>query len=268
MKKTCTYLFIILIIVSTNVSIFAKSSTTIENLSSYFVGYTGTFVMYDWRKDSYYIYNEEQSETRLSPCSTFKIANSLIGLETGVVKDEDSMIEWDGSAYPMQSWNKNHSLSSAISNSVVWYYQIVAQRIGEDRMKENLALLEYGNEDISGGISQFWLASSLKISAKEQVDFMKRLYFYQLPFNKNNIDIVKKIIRLYHNNSIVFSGKTGSGVINDKAKLGWFIGYLEKDNNVYFFATNIRGVDIANGYLAREITQSILRSKNLINFDN
>jgi beta-lactamase class D len=36
--------------------------------------------------------------------------------------------------------------------------------------------ISYGNQDISGGIDQFWLSSSLKISPKEQADFMEALY--------------------------------------------------------------------------------------------
>ena len=159
------------------------------DLSKYFTGYEGTFVLFDKNKGEYTIYNQAKSQTRVSPCSTFKIINSLIGLETKVLYDENTTFKWDGTKYQIESWNKDQTLRSAVSNSVVWYFAKVASQVGKDKMQNYLNKFNYGNKDISGGLTSFWLQSSLRISPTEQVDMLRKLYDYQLPASKKNIDI-------------------------------------------------------------------------------
>ena len=159
-------------------------------------------------------------------------------------------------------WNKDHDLHSAIANSVVWYYQEVARRIGKETMQKYIDEVGYGNKDISGGIDKFWLGSSLKISPNEQVEFLRKLYFGELPFSERNMDIVKDIMRLDSLPSgAVFSGKTGTGLNAERTgtNLGWFVGTVELGSNLYIFATNIHGED-ANGKKAKDITLEILKS--------
>ncbi|KUO70180.1 MAG: class D beta-lactamase [Clostridia bacterium BRH_c25] len=235
-----------------------------EDLSDYFTGYEGCFVLYDNKKGEYSIYNRNKSIKQVPPCSTFKIVNSLIGLEANVLQDGNTVIKWDGTRYAIEEWNKDHSLSSAISNSVVWYYQQVASTVGEERMQSWLDKINYGNKDISGGITKFWLQSSLKISPREQVDMLKQMYAYKLPFSQKNVDIVKKIIILSDEDGIVLSGKTGSGVKENKGINGWFVGYVERDGNVFFFAANIEAEDGAAGVKAKEIAMRILKDKSII----
>lgn len=244
----------------------ASNATIRDDLQKYFTGYEGTFVLYDETSDQYTIYNEPQSNARLSPCSTFKIFNSLIGLESGVLDKEDvfTLIKWNGQQYPFPSWNHDHTLSSAIANSVVWYYQELARRVGNDRMAEYVNKLHYGNQDISGGIDRFWLRSSLKISAREQVELLKQLYGDQLPFAPDNIAVVKKIIVLSTSDNLIFSGKTGSAYQNGQYTLGWFVGCVEKGGRKYFFATNIQHGQDAHGGKAREITKLILKELELL----
>ncbi len=240
-----------------------------EDLSKYFTGYEGCFVLFDKNKNEYTIFNQQKSQKRVPPCSSFKIVNSLIGLETKVVEDENTTFKWDGTKYPIESWNKDHTLQTAISNSVVWYYQKLASQVGEEKMQDYLNKVNYGNKDISAGITKFWLQSSLKISPKEQVDILRKFYDYQLPFSKRNIDIVKKIIVLSEDNGDKLSGKTGSGSKpnSDKYINGWFVGYVEKNKNVYIFATNIEDNSTsdksAGGLQAKEITLKILKDKSL-----
>lgn len=242
---------------------------SIEDLSNYFTGYEGCFVLFDKNKEEYAIFNQEKSQKQVPPCSSFKIVNSLIGLETKVVEDENTTFKWDGTKYPIESWNKDHTLETAISNSVVWYYQKLASQVGEEKMQDYLNKINYGNRDISGGITKFWLQSSLKISPREQVDILRKFYDYQLPFSKRNIDIVKKIIVLSEDNGAKLSGKTGSGSKPDSDKYinGWFVGYVEKDMDVYIFATNIEANGTsdknAGGQEAKEITLKILKDKSL-----
>ncbi|MBP2652516.1 MAG: mecR1 [Firmicutes bacterium] len=244
----------------------AAGSLVKSDFDKYFAGYNGTFVLYDENNDRYIVFNDSQSKKRLSPCSTFKIYNSLIGLETGVLnqKDADTLVRWDGTQYSFPAWNHDQTLASATRDSVVWYFQKLATKIGPERMQEYLNKFGYGNRDISGGLTSFWLRSSLQISAREQVDLLHRVYNGKLPVSPDNVEIVKRNITLSENNGIRFMGKTGSGSQNDKGVLGWFVGCVEKEGNRYFFATNIQAADGANGGKAKEITKLILKDLQIL----
>src|SRR5262245_1865034 len=170
-----------------------------QDLRPYFKNVEGCFVLYDLKNDRYLRYNEQRCRRRFSPFSTFKIPNSLIGLETGVIKDAEFVIPWDRVKYPPQEnwnvepfshWGQDHTLRTAIKYSVVWYYRELATRVGSARMKDNLEKLRYGNRDISGGIDRFWLNSSLRISPDEEVEFLKALYLEKLPVSKRSLGIV------------------------------------------------------------------------------
>ena len=174
-----------------------------QDLSPFFKDTKGAFVLYDLKTGRYIRYNEERCRTRFSPKSTFKIPNSLIGLETGVIRDADFVIQWNRQKYPPQEnwtqepfkhWGQDHTLRSAFKYSVLWYYQELAQSVGRQRMKKLVSALDYGNENISGEIDSFWLGGGLKISADEQVEFLKRLYAGRLPVSKRSIEIVKDIM--------------------------------------------------------------------------
>lgn len=230
------------------------------DLTSFFGEYSGAFVLFDYNNKYYIRHNEEQCNKRYSPCSTFKIPNSLIGLETGVIKNENFVLQWDSVKRNREELNRNHDLSSAIKYSVVWYYQELARRVGEEKMKYYIDTLNYGNKDISGGIDKFWLGNSLQISAEEQVQFLYKLYTDSLPFSQKNMDIVKKIlVQDTLKNGAIFSGKTGS----NGTDLGWFVGTVQLGSNLYIFATNIVG-DGANGMKARDITREIIKTLKII----
>lgn len=220
-----------------------------QDLSAHFRGINGCFVLYDLKNDRYLRYNAERCRRRFSPFSTFKIANSLIGLESGVIKDADFVIPWDKQKYPGEDWTaepfihwkRDHNLRTAIKYSVVWYYRELAKRVGEPAMSEYLKRLNYGNADSSGGIDRFWLNSTLQISADEEIEFLKRFYLRQLPFSRRSMDIVSDILILEKRPDYTLSGKTGGGPTPDGKSLGWFVGYLERGGNTYFFATNLEG---------------------------
>jgi beta-lactamase class D len=221
-----------------------------QNLSKYFQNTEGAFVLYDLKNDRYLRYNELRCRERFSPFSTFKIPNSLIGLETGVIKDAEFVIPWDSQKYPAQDsltpeWNRDQTLRSAIKYSVVWYYRELAMRVGERQMKEWVTKLGYGNKDTSGGIDHFWLESSLRVSADEQIEFLKKLYREQLPVSKRSIEIVKDILTLEKAADYKLSGKTGGGPLAEGKYFGWFVGYLEAKDDVYFFAINLEGDSFA-----------------------
>ncbi|WP_432666604.1 BlaR1 family beta-lactam sensor/signal transducer [Wukongibacter baidiensis] len=234
-----------------------------ENLEEYFKGYEGSFVLLDESDSKYYIYNELKSQKPMSPCSTFKIITSLIGLENGIIEDENTELKWNGTQYPIEPWNKDHTLASAMRYSANWYFERVNQAIGERELKEKLKLIDYGNNDISGGIREFWAQSSLKISPIEQVNILRKIYNNEMSFDSKNIDILKNVLRISKGKGSTLSGKTGTGAVNNKAVNGWFIGYIEKEEKVYFFAVNIEGDNNADGTNARRIALSILKDRGL-----
>lgn len=232
-------------------------------LEKFFQGYSGAFVLYALENNRYTRYAPGQCSERLRPASTFKILNALISLETGVAPDEDYVIKWDGTQYPIPSWNRDHTLKTAIQNSVVWYYQELARRVGKEKMQYYVELVNYGNEDISGKLDSFWLDGGLRISADEQVEFLKRLYLADLPFSQRTLSIVKDILVIEDTQIYRLSGKTGSGKMG-VLNVGWFVGYVEEKGKVYFFATNITSSNSeADGPRAKEITREILQDLGL-----
>lgn len=223
-----------------------------QNVDHLFKDTTGAFVLYDLNNRRYFRYNDERCRQKFSPFSTFKIPNSLISLETGVIKDADFVVHWDRQKYPpppngwtsepFVHWGQDQTLRTAMKYSVVWYYREAAQKVGAKTMKSYVEKFRYGNRDTSGGITQFWLGSTMKISANQQVEFLKAFYQEKLPVSKRSVDIVKDIILLEQTPAYRLSGKTGGGSLDNGKTLGWFVGYLEKGGNVYFFAANIEGV--------------------------
>jgi beta-lactamase class D len=250
---------------------YAADRVSIEDLSRYFKGYDGCFVLYDVEAGSYTYSSEAEAFQRLAPCSTFKIVNSLIGLETRVVADENVVFAWDGTRYPLDAWNRDLSMAEAIKVSAYWYYQRVARSVGAERMQGFLDRLGFGNRDISGGIDQFWQQSSLKISPREWVDTLKRIRAYDLPFSRRNVDLLKKIIRQDEKGGATLYGKTGSGTSeagfdlrpDSKIVSGWFVGLVESGRGAYCFATHIGAASGATGAKAREISLRILGDKGL-----
>jgi beta-lactamase class D len=174
------------------------------------------------------------------PASTFKIVNSLIGLQTGVIKNDSMVIKWDGVKRSSDAWNKDLTMYEAFRVSAVPYYQEVARRIGKDTMQYWLDTLAYGNKKISR-IDTFWLDNSLKITPDEQLGFLKALYFNQLPFFKRNQDIVKTAMLFEDKPEYKLSYITGWGFGDSahKRNIGWVVGWIEENRHPYFFILNI-----------------------------
>jgi beta-lactamase class D len=241
-----------------------------QDLSGFFKGINGAFVVYDMKHDRHVRYNERRCRQRFSPKSTFKIPNSLIGLETGVIRDADFVIQWNREKYPPQAnwnqepfvhWGKDHTLQSALKYSVVWYYRELALRVGDHQMKKYVKAFHYGNENVAGRVDNFWLNNVLKISADEQVEFLKAFYTGRLSVSKRSTAIVKDILVLEKTPTYQLSAKTGGGPIDEGVYIGWFVGYLETNGNVYFFATNIEGASYVEIQDKRiELTKQILKA--------
>ncbi|WP_426004700.1 BPU family class D beta-lactamase [Bacillus sp. DWP3-1] len=215
----------------------------------------GTFVIQEVKEKSPWVYNKKRAKERFAPQSTFKVANALIGLQTGAVRDEYDIKYWDGVKREIDRWNRDHTLGSGMRDSVVWYYQAMARDIGEERMSQWVKAIHYGNEDISGGIDQFWLSSTLRISPVEQVRFLKQLYEETLPFDLKNMRTVKRMMVQEEEKHATLYGKTGSG-----SDIGWYVGFIKHEHKTYIFATNIKGTGIE----AKDITYRILKKYHLI----
>jgi beta-lactamase class D len=204
-------------------------------------GTVGTFVGY--KVDDYLIIasdNDRSGEAKL-PASTFKIPNSLIALETGVVGDPDKdVFKWDGVVRSIEPWNHDLTMRQAIAVSAVPVYQQIARRIGIERMQKYVDLFEYGNRDIGGGIDQFWLTGKLRIDPIQQIDFVDRLRRGVLPVSKRGQDLVRDILPVTKVGDAVIRAKSGLlGAEAGRPSLGWLVGWAEKGANQTVFALNL-----------------------------
>lgn len=211
------------------------------------LGVEGSIMIYDSNNDRVFQHNPQRNTTAFLPASTFKILNSLISLETGVISDEIAVLTWDGISRKIPVWNRDLNMREAIKLSAIWFYQVLARKVGHDRMQQWVTQVGYGNQQIGGSddIDKFWLQGDLRITPQEQIQFLRRLYKNDLPFSERSISIVKDIMIMEKTPDYTITGKTGwVGVADDVIpKIGWYVGYVEKAENVYFFATNI---DIRN----------------------
>lgn len=240
----------------------AEKVTTID-LSAWFRGYEGSFVLYDLNSDTWNVYDMEQATLRTSPNSTYKIYDALFGLEEGVIAPDDSFMAWDGTNHPFEAWNKNQDLFSAMQSSVNWYFQEIDKQIGRTAIQDYIHKIGYGNETVHADLSAYWMQEALKISPVEQVELLTALYNNRFDFAPENINAVKNSICLFSSENKNFYGKTGTGRVDGQDVNGWFVGLLETADNAYFFATNIQNDSDATGSKAAEITKTVLSDLNL-----
>ncbi len=233
------------------------------DLSSWFSGYEGSFVLYDLNGDTWKVYDMEQATLRTAPNSTYKIYDALFGLEEGVIAPDDSFMAWDGTDYPFEAWNGNQDLLSAMQSSVNWYFEEIDKQIGSSAIQDYIRKIGYGNEIVSANLSAYWMQGALKISPVEQVKLLTSLHNNRFDFAPENINAIKNSICLFSSENFLsegknFYGKTGTGRVDDQDVNGWFVGYIEAADNTYFFATNIQAAENATGSKASEISLSIL----------
>lgn len=236
----------------------AEKNVEETDLSSYFHGSEGTFVLYDMTGDSYLIYNEAMSTKRVSPDSTFKIYSGLFGLEEGLISPDSSARSWDGTEYFFDSWNQDQTLATAMQNSVNWYFQELDAQMGYSTLSSYYSRISYGNCDLSGGIGRYWAESSLKISPVEQTELLADLLQNRWGFRTENIQAVRDAMFIADTPAGKLYGKTGTGSDGNRNINGWFIGFLETETNVFCFAANIQDGPDASGTMASEIAMNIL----------
>ena len=212
---------------------------------------SGTFGLYDNGKGHFTIYNLSRfKDSAYMPASTFKIVNSLIGIETGRIVDEKMIIPWDKKVREVENWNKDLNMADAFKFSSVPYYQEVARRIGKDTMQLWLDSLGYASRygrAVIKDIDTFWLNNSIKITADEQLGLVKKLYFDELPFQKRTTRLVKEVMVQEKNSNYTLAYKTGWGETVNGKELGWVVGWIEENRHMFFFALNLEapaGTDI------------------------
>ena len=152
------------------------------------------FILRDHTHEEVYYYNKERCTERFSPASTFKIFNSLVALQTAIAPDEQLIIKWDSVKRWNENWNKDMNMREAFKLSNAAYYQEIARRIGADYLQHYIDTVQYGNKRMGGKIDEFWLNDTLQISADEQLGFVKRLYFDELPFSERAQRIVRSMM--------------------------------------------------------------------------
>lgn len=220
--------------------------TVDESLGKYFKDNNaeGCFALFNNGNGEFTIYNlERYKDSAYLPASTFKIVNSLIGLQTGIVSNTQMVIKWDGITRRVPEWNKDLMMYDAFRVSAVPYYQEVARRIGKDTMQFWLDSLHYGTTKIKSRIDTFWLDNSLKITPDEQLGLVKRLYFKQLPFFSTYQDTVKRVMLFEDKPAYKLSYKTGWGQRENGNQLGWVVGWIEENRHPYFFVLNLESKD-------------------------
>jgi len=224
----------------------------------------GTIVISTLDNKKTYIYNKQRANKGYLPASTFKIPNTMIALQEKAIKDEYEIIKWDGKKRFYPPWNKDQTLQSALQYSCVWCYQKLARKIGSKKYLHYLKELNYGNKKTGKELTTFWLEGYIRISALEQVEFLKKFYKNKLPFKQKYIDITKKILTVKKTQKYTIKAKTGWSDTPIYG-VGWYVGYVETKKDIYFFALNIDIEDKSQLKYRTQIVNDVLKIKGIIN---
>ncbi len=199
----------------------------------------GTILIYEPENKTYYSNNFKWAHSGFLPASTFKIPNSMIALESNVISNDSTIIPWDGNKKRFKIWEQDLTFRNAFHYSCVPCYQRIARNVGTDLMKTKLKEINFGNMTVdSSNLDMFWLEGNSRITAYEQIDFLERFNMGKLPIAKRTELMMKKMMVITENDTLVIRGKTGWSNANS-INNGWFVGYIEKKNDLYYFATNI-----------------------------
>lgn len=205
-----------------------------------------------------YQYNVDDSENFI-PASTFKIPNTLIFLEEGLISNQSDVIKWDGKEREYASWNKDQTLETAFKYSCVWCYQRYSSQVGDEKYHDYLRRFDYGNFLTGDDITRFWLDGELRISVKNQISFLRKVYSQELPIQKEHIETLKRIMLSENKTNYKIWSKTGwSG------KDGWYVGYLVTDNQTWFFANHMEINKNSDLALRKKVTMKALKQLNII----
>jgi beta-lactamase class D len=225
-------------------------------------GVTGTLVILEDGSRAAQVYDAARAATGFLPASTFKIPNSLIALETGVVSGPDTVFPWDGRKRFLDAWNRDLTLAEALRVSCVPVYQELARRIGQERMQWWVKALDYGNADIGEALDTFWLEGRLRISALEQVAFLQRLANGGLPLSQRTMDAVRDMLVEERAGAGVLRAKTGL-TARESPNVGWWVGWVEKGGKRWFFALNIDSARLEDLEARKNVVKAVLAAEGM-----
>lgn len=254
------------IINDSNISDVGKVFDDSDSLTKKFIAdnnIDGTIVVSSLKTGDTHIINSDRAKQSFLPASTFKIPNTLIALEEKVIKDENEIIKWDGKDKGLQQWNKDHCLKTALPVSCVWFYQELAKRIGNETYLNYLESLDYGNKKTGEELDNFWLQGDIRISAEEQIIFLKNIYNEKFDFNERNYKILKDLLIEEKKDDYILSGKTG-WALSVEPQIGWYIGYVEVEEDTWFFAYNMNIFKNADASYRKEIVRMYLEELKII----
>jgi beta-lactamase class D len=255
----------------------ASAATVSQDVQgTYFQNMNGCFLLYNMKTGVFEkVIGEERCRERFSPCSTFKVPLAVIAFDAGSLKDENQVLKWDGTKNEREVANHDHNAKTWMRDSIVWFSQRLTPQIGEERLKKYLHAFHYGNEDMSAGITVAWLVppdaqgAALKVSAYEQLEFMKGLWSGKLAVSSRAMQITKNIMYLETSpNGFKLNGKTGSNSYADNRRIGWFVAHIDNGAKEYIVVTNFSdrlptGEESPGGIKAKEITKMILGDQGL-----
>jgi len=222
----------------------------------------GTLVIASVKGDLQETFNTKRAKIQFSPASTFKILNTLIGLKSGAISSNSHSFEWDSVDRGVPVWNQNHSLASAFKVSCLWCYQQIANEVGLSTYSKELNAVSYGNESVSDPVDLHWLNGELKISANEQVEFLKHLANATLPYELRYINILKEIMFVESHSNYALYAK--SGWTGPELAIGWYVGYIKTEDDVFVFAMNMNMNDIKQAPLRKNLVIQSLQALKLI----
>ncbi|HYJ08737.1 MAG TPA: penicillin-binding transpeptidase domain-containing protein [Polyangiaceae bacterium] len=228
---------------------------------------SGSIALYDTQDGVLSCSDVARCQKAVIPASTFKIPNSMIALETGVVEGPDTVLPWDRKQYQVENWNQDLKFRDAFRVSCVPCYQAIARKVGEAGERDWVEKLGYGNRNITGGVDGFWLWGELRISPVEQIDFLRRFDGNRLPISERTADIVRDMMALDVTETYVLRGKTGAARPPEEAMMAyWFVGWLELGERRVFFATLLDGhaADVEPLAVRRRVTERVLRARGLM----
>ncbi|BDD93044.1 class D beta-lactamase [Pandoraea sp. XJJ-1] len=226
-------------------------------------GVKGTIIVLDGHTRTYQAFDTARAERRVSPASTYKVFNSLLALESGALENEREIIPWDGKPRQVKAWNAAMDLRSAFRVSCLPCYQVVSHKIAREYAQAMLDETGYGNRTIGRAADAYWVDDSLRISAREQVDFLQRLARGTLPFSAHTQDIVRQISIVEATPDYVLHAKTGW--FDEKTpNIGWWVGWIEREGNITSVALHIDMAGAADAPKRARIVRAVLQDLKLI----
>lgn len=239
---------------------------------------TNCFLLFDERSSTAQPPSGNACNERVTPASTFKIPHALAALDAAVIGGPHEVFTYGGVETSNSAWKRDHDLASAMRYSVVWYFQRLAERLGAQREADYLKKFAYGNQDASGPLTQFWLGSSLQISPREQLDFLRRFFVNQLPVSAQTASTVRDILVQPHDHIVNATGehpmgapwpsgttvwaKTGAATDKSGKPVTWLVGRVERDGHAWLFVSCVIGS--ADGMAAVNQASSELKRRQVL----